>query len=709
MFNELWLGGVLALKRRSKGHVRAHPERLRVAPELIKETPPKSAVDPRYLETVEAFREGLYRELEAQKERAQRTDIRVAFLDHLESRKGKYRATFTADRTSEQLVQGAHGKLITESLKEYDVRVTQVENKEIVLSGEVAFSKGEFQLSLSPWFLFERLQSQLKQLESEPTERQVWAGLESFGLSEAQEIPGGRFSSPSLNESQNGAIDNSLSHSASRIWGPPGTGKTTTLTVLVAELVSRGERVLLTSNTHAALDQVLQGVLKSEELASLVRDGKVLRLGRCLPEHRHCQLREVTRRLHGELRLRWERAEARLQAIRERMKVIEEPLRKLQLETGPSEQLSLFESPEPQGLPLSFLQELLGEKRGTDWSRLAPSRQCELLELHVRRLKALRKSYSNRIADLRESLLEQRQHTVARATIILSTLANLTTSRWMEEQKFHNVIVEEAGMAILPAFFVACAKSEKRTVAVGDPRQLPSILTSRDPFVRHALGRNIFEVGEVPKAMLSTQYRMHPEIGDMVSHLAYDDQLTSARKAEEFEEWTCRDPLEGGAVAGFDLQGASVCQKLPGQSSRYNEESAGVCLKLATRAVDAGFEEVAIITPYRQQVRTLRKLLTEELRDKVECDTVHRYQGKERAVVIVDLVDGEAFGPGTLLRDQRGAAAQLLNVALSRAQYKLFLVGELNFLCRQIPTSFVGRAVTYLARNKKLFKVKLAE
>ena len=99
--------------------------------------------------------------------------------------------------------------------------------------------------------------------------------------------------------------------------------------------------------------------------------------------------------------------------------------------------------------------------------------------------------------------------------------------------------------------------------------------------------------------------------------------------------------------------------------------------------------------------------MPDELREFVECDTVHRYQGKERPIVIVDVVDGEAMGPGNLIRDERGPAAQLLNVAFSRAQYKLFLVGELNYLCRQIPYSFVGRAVTYLAKGKKLFRVKV--
>lgn len=678
-----------------------------VALELLEERSEDKELDPRYKETLEVFREGLYRELEAQKERAHRTDVRVTVLESLESQSGRFRTTVQADRLSDQMAVGASGKLIDERDVEMEVRISQVDQRDLVLSTESPLKSPEYRLSLSPWFLFERMQEQLEQLQKSASPRQIEAGLQALGLVPSRLLASPEFHHHSLNESQNRAVGLSLTTSASRIWGPPGTGKTTTLAVLVSELVARDERVLLTSNTHAALDQVLQGLLESPELHDLVQEGRVIRMGRCLPEHRHCHLREVTRSLHGKLREKWERSEHRVESLRERMRSIEAPLEQLQLTTGPSEQLSLFESAVPQGLPVDWLTRLFGEGRGKAWSRLAPSRQCELLELHLARLAKLRSAHGNRIAECREVLGEKQVQTVSRAHIVLSTLANLQTSRWMEEQSFDNVIIEEAGMAVLPALFIACSMAKKRTVAVGDPRQLPSILTSRDPFVKQALGRNIFDLGEAPKAMLSIQYRMHPEIADLVSHLAYEGKLVSARSAQEFADWTDRDPLEGGAVAGFDLQGSSVCQKLPGQGSRFNDQSAGVCLKLAQRAVAAGFEEVAIITPYRQQVRTLRKLLPDSLRSVVECDTVHRYQGKERAVVIIDLVDGEAFGPGTLLQDGRGAAAQLLNVALSRAKYKLFLVGELNFLCRQIPHSFVGQAVSYLARHKKLFKVKV--
>jgi superfamily I DNA and/or RNA helicase len=74
-------------------------------------------------------------------------------------------------------------------------------------------------------------------------------------------------------------------------------------------------------------------------------------------------------------------------------------------------------------------------------------------------------------------------------------------------------------------------------------------------------------------------------------------------------------------------------------------------------------------------------------------------------MVIVDLVDSESLGPGALLRDDSSGAAQLMNVAFSRARYKLFLVGELAYLCRQAPHSLVGRAILYLAQRKRLIKV----
>lgn len=669
--------------------------------ELV-EIPTTRRDDPRFLKTVAAFREGLFRELDAQKQESRRSDLKVIYKAALESKEGRYRVSFQAEMSSESLVVGASGQLLSET-EEIEVKICQVDGADIVLSSQAPLPVQEYRLSLSPWFLFERLQNQLEELEKEAGERQVEAGLQAFGVVASESLIAQKPLSPELNEGQAAAVDLALSSSASRIWGPPGTGKTTTLAVLIAEMIANGERVLLTSNTHAALDQVLHALLKRDSLRPLLSQGAIVRLGPCLPEHRDCSVREVTQRLHAKIRQRRERSELRISEITERLLLLKERYRALREAAGPQQQLSLFEQREPEGLARDFLVANFGISRGERWSQLSVPTQFELLQRHYHRLKRLRKAHANRIADCREAIFERQKQTVQESRILLCTLANLTTSPLTEGELFDNVVVEEAGMAILPALFLACTRSLKRTLSVGDPRQLPSILISRDSYVHRTLGRNIFEVGETPQAMLTAQYRMHPEIGELVSHLAYEGQLQHAKPAESFLEWTSKEPVEGVALAGFDLKGASVCQKAPGGSSRFNEESAVVCLKLASKAAAAGYQEIAIITPYRQQVRKLRSLLTPDLAGIVECDTVHRYQGKERDMVIIDLVDTESFGPGTLIKD--AGATQLMNVAFSRARYKLFLVGELAYLCRQVPDSFIGQAVLYLANKKRLIKV----
>lgn len=668
------------------------------------ENPTSLLDDPRFRKTLAAFREGLTRELDAQKQESRRSDLRVVFREALPSKEARFRAAFTAEHPNEALVAGAGGKLLAGE-GETDIKIEHLEGLELILSSAQPLLTGEYRLSLSPWFLFERLQEQLSALESEPKADQIEAGLQAFGVLSPSSFEVGATHWPELNEGQTTAVRLALSRSAARIWGPPGTGKTTTLAVLVDELVARGERVLLTSNTHAALDQVLSGLLRRDSLKPLAAQGLVVRMGPCLPEHRFCSMRDVTQRLHEGIRRRRERSEARLVEIGQRLESVKPRLEALREVAGPQQQLSLFEQREPEGLPREWLVASFGIARGERWSQLSLPTQFSLLELHYERLRTLRKAHTKRVADCRDAMAERQGETVSRGRVVLSTLANLTTSPQAEGERFDTVIVEEAGMALLPALFMACTRARRRTLAVGDPRQLPSILISRDSYVHRTLGRNIFEVGEVPKAMLIEQYRMHPEIGDLVSHLAYDDQLRHARPAEDFAGWTQCEPVPGIALAGWDLRGASTCQKQSGGSSRYNEESAVVCIKLASKAVAAGFTQVAIITPYRMQVRKLRGLLTSDLEGVVECDTVHRYQGKERDMVIVDLVDSESLGPGALLRDDNSGAAQLMNVAFSRARYKLFLVGELSYLCRQTPDSFVGRAVLYLAKHKRLIKV----
>lgn len=71
------------------------------------------------------------------------------------------------------------------------------------------------------------------------------------------------------------------------VWGPPGTGKTYVIARLIAALAERGERVLVTSHTHAAIDEAMYKVAGSDGPLTgscLVDDGKIVRLGHVPPD-----------------------------------------------------------------------------------------------------------------------------------------------------------------------------------------------------------------------------------------------------------------------------------------------------------------------------------------------------------------------------------------------------------------------------------------
>ena len=84
-----------------------------------------------------------------------------------------------------------------------------------------------------------------------------------------------------LDDSQRIAYQTALREALTFIWGPPGCGKTMTLSEIVRSAFDGGERTLICSNTNKAVDQVLYKIceaLTHEHPA--MEGGKVVRLGR---------------------------------------------------------------------------------------------------------------------------------------------------------------------------------------------------------------------------------------------------------------------------------------------------------------------------------------------------------------------------------------------------------------------------------------------
>jgi hypothetical protein len=79
------------------------------------------------------------------------------------------------------------------------------------------------------------------------------------------ELPNKRDSS--LNESQNDALAASIKFALTFIWGPPGTGKTHTITVILSNLLVAlpESRFLVTAPTHNAVDNLLRRFINDKK------------------------------------------------------------------------------------------------------------------------------------------------------------------------------------------------------------------------------------------------------------------------------------------------------------------------------------------------------------------------------------------------------------------------------------------------------------
>lgn len=83
-----------------------------------------------------------------------------------------------------------------------------------------------------------------------------------------------KYNNSKLNKNQETAVKKSLqADKFYLIQGPPGTGKTHTIIEIIKELHKNNKRVLITTHTHIALDNIL-------EKLDIINEEEILRIGR---------------------------------------------------------------------------------------------------------------------------------------------------------------------------------------------------------------------------------------------------------------------------------------------------------------------------------------------------------------------------------------------------------------------------------------------
>lgn len=301
---------------------------------------------------------------------------------------------------------------------------------------------------------------------------------------------------------------------------------------------------------------------------------------------------------------------------------------------------------------------------------------------------------------------DQLAHRITSARVIVATVQSMYSgSEIWDFGEFTTVIVDEASQILEPAL-LGITSRVGRTILVGDHCQLPPVLALDPTSVAtsssdlHAIGltsldrsaferlRDCTEHNNDPRtsAMLTQQGRMHADIMRVVSDVVYDGQL------EPLLSWQ-HDSAQSPWQRIVPHRTVFIAIDQDDQAAAEAACIVRLATMLAEEAEIAGVPfELGVITPFRMQNTRIRDLLPSSIRDVVTVDTVERFQGSERDVII--------YGPAvSTLADLASIESPLmvhgrnvdrkLNVAITRARDQLIVVGNE----RVLSTSASYRAV----------------
>ncbi|MCE9553993.1 MAG: AAA family ATPase [Planctomycetes bacterium] len=313
--------------------------------------------------------------------------------------------------------------------------------------------------------------------------------------------------------------------------------------------------------------------------------------------------------------------------------------------------------------------------------------------------------------------LEEILNAVLREARIVGATVTRTFLRPVEFSEFDTVIIDEASMILLPAVFQAAGLATQRVVIAGDFQQLPPIVQTEQQCIHDVLAHNVFEEagisfqtvflpeGPARLIMLDEQFRMDPSLCDIVSHAFYKGALKthSRHAAIAFSE---PDPLSHRLTV-VDTSRVWPFTTRDAFRSRLNlihalaVRNLVLHLKEHGRLYDnGGRSRVGICTPYAAQAKLLRDIFKAHTLDGAppRASTVHGFQGDERSIMVLDLVDsvGERNAGIFLQANQLvDSGAKLMNVALSRAQHGLVIVANLTFLDQKLPSDAILRGLLH--------------
>ena len=238
------------------------------------------------------------------------------------------------------------------------------------------------------------------------------------------------------------------------------------------------------------------------------------------------------------------------------------------------------------------------------------------------------------------------------------------------------VIVDEAGQIPLTEASVLGASGAGTIVFIGDDKQMPPIY--HEALEKHELSQSIFKhlctLYPEYETSLQETYRMNDEITKVVSRNFYEP-YGEYIFASVFSK--NRSLVLGNSHDVLCSEDSIIIKNVSEQDEweECNPEEASYIANLTKEALNAGMNvaDIAVITPFRRQVRLIRETVKKELQDDLPLiDTVERLQGQDVDLIIISFV---TTSPSYYIKVRDFLLNRnRLNVMISRAKKKVLIL-----------------------------------
>lgn len=254
------------------------------------------------------------------------------------------------------------------------------------------------------------------------------------------------------------------------------------------------------------------------------------------------------------------------------------------------------------------------------------------------------------------------------------------------------LVIDEASQCDVASAIPLIARA-KQIVVIGDPLQLRHITSVEEYEQEYLLERleltdqqldyvvsSLFDhcfklsvMSNLESVFLGEHYRCNPEIVDFSNKYFYQKRLGQSMSVN-----TQMDEYEFGDVGlnWINVNGTMEANR------NINLDEVSKCIELASElAGKHPTASIGIVTPFNDQYRMLFSQLNQDLKRRIKVDTVHKYQGDEKDIIIFSLVVTANSAPGKVhFLNKR---EYLINVGVTRARSALYIVGNFDY-CKTI-------------------------